>query len=92
LIDNFQEREFYVSSNGDRWALARDESGTIAVHHYPNPPSGGQVARMGVGEFLVENRGGPQHAELLRLIGTLIETDAGVLDGSPAGVTPDASP
>jgi hypothetical protein len=65
-------RMLYASSNGDKWYLIRDSQG-VAVVHVPNVPSGGQVARIDVGEFLVRGNGGPERQELLRLIGTLVD-------------------
>jgi hypothetical protein len=70
-------RELYRSANGDRWSLIRDD-GKVLVLHEPNTASGGRSSRIGVGDFLVRDSHGPQHAELLRLIGTLVdETDDG---------------
>jgi hypothetical protein len=69
-------RELYSSPNGDRWYLARDvDLGQIFVRHEPNIPSGGKAVHIEVGVFL--GRGGhePEHRELLRLIGTLVERD-----------------
>jgi len=67
-------RELYNSANGDRWLLARDsDSGRIFVRHIPNIPSGGRGCDIDIGKFLVEEGYGPQHNELLRLIGTLVE-------------------
>jgi hypothetical protein len=40
--------------------------------HEPNLPSGGQVADIGIGAFLIATGNGPEKQELLRLIGTLI--------------------
>jgi hypothetical protein len=75
-------RELYRSSNGDRWSLIRDDqSGQVLILHEPNAASGGRPSRLEVGDFLVRDAHGPQHAELLRLIGTLIgKVDGG---GSP---------
>jgi hypothetical protein len=75
-------RELYRSANGDRWSLIRDDqSGKVLVLHEPNAASGGRASRIEIGEFLIRDAHGPQHAELLRLIGTLVgKTDAG---GSP---------
>jgi hypothetical protein len=67
-------RELYRSSNGDRWALILDEAlGKPQVLHEPNQASGGQASRVEIGDFLVRDAHGPQHAELLRLIGTLVK-------------------
>ena len=66
-------RELYHSPNGDRWHLARDpDTGRVFVKHQANLPSGGHMAEIEIGVFL--NQGyGPEHQELLRLIGTLVE-------------------
>jgi hypothetical protein len=74
------ERELYRSANGDRWSLIRDD-GKVQVLHEPNAASGGRPSRLEVGDFLVRDAHGPQRAELLRLIGTLVgDVDRG---GSP---------
>jgi hypothetical protein len=66
-------REIYHSANGDRWLLARDpDTGKVFVRHEPNLPSGGQVADIEVGAFLIAAGNGPEKQELLRLIGTLV--------------------
>jgi hypothetical protein len=64
-------RELYRSANGDRWSLIRDDSKVLVLHE-PNAASGGRPSRLEVGDFLVRDGHGPQHAELLRLIGTLV--------------------
>ena len=67
-------RELYSSPNGDRWYLARDvDLGQVFIRHEPNPPSGGKAAHIEVGAFLSRGGHGPEHRELLRLIGTLVE-------------------
>jgi len=67
-------REIYSSPNGDRWLLARDSnSGQAFVVHEPNLASGGQPSQIEIGRFLVRGGQGPEHQELLRLIGTLVE-------------------
>ena len=63
--------ELYRSANGDRWSLIPDD-GKVLVLHEPNAASGGRPSRFEVGDFLVRDDHGPQHAELLRLIGTLV--------------------
>ena len=69
-------RELYSSPNGDRWYLARDvDLGQVFIRHEPNLPSGGQAAHIEVGAFLGRGGQGPEHRELLRLIGTLVERD-----------------
>jgi hypothetical protein len=68
-----ESRELYSSPNGDRWHLVREpRSGRVFIKHEPNAASGGDISLIEVGEFLVQKNHGPQHAELLRLIGTLI--------------------
>ncbi len=68
-------RDLYRSSNGDRWSLVHDlDSGRVFIRHESNMPSGGQTSEIAVGDFLVRDAHGPEHAELLRLIGTLVES------------------
>ena len=68
-------RELYRSANGDRWSLIRDD-GEVLVLHEPNTASGGTPFRIGIGDFLGRGGHGPQHTELLRLIGTLVDEAA----------------
>ncbi len=69
-----ETRELYSSANGDKWLLAREhDSGRVLVRHIPNIPSGGTPTDIEIGAFLCERSYGPQHMELLRLIGTLVE-------------------
>ncbi len=69
-----QTKELYSSANGDRWFLARDPgSGHVFIRHEPNAASGGRRTDIEVGAFLSRNAYGPEHRELLRLIGTLVE-------------------
>jgi hypothetical protein len=66
-------REIYQSANGDRWLLALDpDTNRVFVRHEPNLPSGGQVADIELGAFLIGTGSGPEKQELLRLIGTLV--------------------
>ncbi|MBB4039890.1 hypothetical protein GGR34_001537 [Microvirga flocculans] len=65
-------RTLYTSPNGDRWYLIRDTSGDIFIRHEANVASGGHVAHIDIGTFLSSGKG-PEHQELLRLIGTLVE-------------------
>ena len=68
-----ESRELYSSSNGDRWLLVHEpRSGRVFINHEPNVASGGDASLIEVGEFLTQNHG-PQHNELLRLIGTLVK-------------------
>ena len=69
-----ETRELYSSPNGDRWLLVRDPgSGRVFVRHEPNLASGGRTSEIEIGAFLASGGQGPEHQELLRLIGTLIE-------------------
>jgi hypothetical protein len=75
MVHRPHNRELYSSPNGDRWLLAREpESGRVFVRHIPNEPSGGKATDIDIGAFLCERSYGPQHMELLRLIGTLVES------------------
>jgi hypothetical protein len=68
-----EARELYHSANGDRWALVRDSgSGQVFIEHQPNVSSGGRISQVNIGEFLLRGGTGPEHQELLRLIGTLV--------------------
>jgi hypothetical protein len=66
-------RLLYDSPNGDRWFLVRDPNGRVSIFHEPNPASGGQASDLDVGTFLMGGGRGPEHQELLRLIGTLVK-------------------
>ena len=76
-------RELYYSPNGDRWYLARDPgSGRLFIKHEANLPSGGHVADIEIGAFLSQGKG-PEHQELLRLIGTLVDETADARSDRP---------
>ncbi len=69
-----QARVLYSSENGDRWLLVREEDPVrVFVRHEPNAASGGITAELEIAEFLIRRVYGPEHVELLRLIGTLVE-------------------
>ena len=76
-----RRREFYDSSNGDKWFLVQDEaSGDVFVRHMPNIPSGGQPSEIHLSAFLSKNKESPERQHLMALITTLIsdtETSAG---------------
>ena len=66
-------RELYRSPNGDRWSLVKnDTSGRVFVLHEANVPSGGNTSDIDIATFLASGNG-PEHQELLRLIGTLAD-------------------
>jgi hypothetical protein len=76
-------RELYLSPNGDKWLLVREvSSGRVFIRHEPNKPSGGRAADIEIGEFLIEGRRGPEHVELLRLIGSLAAADQATEEGA----------
>ena len=67
------KREIYSSPNGDRWSLVRYANGRVAILHEANRASGGHASDIDIGTFLIRGGHGPEHQELLRLIGTLVE-------------------
>ena len=90
-------RDLYASSNGDRWSLVRDAvNQEVCVKHEPNAASGGKPSYIPIGEFLSRGAHGPEHSELLRLIGMLVDSGgAQPSDGtrrySGQGAVPPAS-
>ena len=67
-------KEFYQSSNGDRWLLCRDvQNGSLFVRHDANAASDGHTTDVDIGNFLSRLPQHPEHDALLRLIGTLVE-------------------
>ena len=87
------ERELYRSSNGDCWFLSRDPgSDRPVVKHIPNAPSGGRTSFIEIGPFLAAGGSGPEHRELLRLIGTLVEDRSHTLERSSSDEGPDRKP
>ncbi len=70
-------RRLYTNANGDEWHLVGEpSSGKVSVRDQPNGPSGGRTALFEIGQFLIREVHGPEHLELLRLIGTLVEDSA----------------
>ncbi len=64
------KQDFSVSSNGDRWSLEKHQvSGETVVVHEANAPSGGQVTRIPVADFLNRNVGKPEYEALLQILG-----------------------
>jgi hypothetical protein len=69
-----ETRTLYRSPNGDQWHLVREaETGRVLVRHQANVSSGGRMTEIDIGAFLGTGARGPEHQELLRLIGTLVE-------------------
>ena len=89
---SLSERELYRSSNGDCWYLSRDASGHVLVKHLPNDPSGGRTSLIEIGPFLTSRPHGPQHHELLRLIGTLADDHSFASERSSAEGGPARKP
>jgi hypothetical protein len=69
------QREIYHSENGDRWLLCRDDDGHVVVLHKANVSAGGTATKIELGDFLGRGKAGPEHQELARLIGSLIDRD-----------------
>ena len=68
-------RKLYEIPGGDRWFLARDiDTQRVFVRHEANQSSGGKVTEFEIGDFL-RSEESPEHSELLRLIGSLIDDD-----------------
>ena len=67
-------RKLYSSPNGDRWYLIRDGSGEVFIRNEANAASGGQIKHLEISACLSRGNG-PEQQELIRLIGTLVETD-----------------
>jgi hypothetical protein len=62
-------RDFYRSSNGDRWQLVRDTaSGRSFVRHEPNLASGGRTTDTDVEEFLNRTGTSPENLALRTLL------------------------
>ena len=62
-------KDFYRSSNGDRWQLIRDTaSGRSFVRHEPNLPSGGRTTDTDVEEFLNRTGSSPENLALRALL------------------------
>lgn len=81
-----QTRLLYRSENGDWWLLKRElEPGRVLVRHEPSPASGGRVADLEIGEFLIRGVYGPEHVELLRLIGSLVDQQGSTTERTVEG-------
>jgi hypothetical protein len=63
------KRPLYMSQNGDRWWLLRDElTGRSVVRHEANQSSGGHWTETEVEDFLSQEGSGPEHVVLRRII------------------------
>ena len=61
------EREFYVSSSGDRWLLVGDRA-AAQVEHRANAAAGGAVTRVSLDAFLAAPNDNAEHQALRRLL------------------------
>jgi hypothetical protein len=68
-----RQREIYLSENGDKWFLCRDEDGRVFVLHKANVSSGGTATKIELGDFLGRGKAGPKHQALAPLIGSLVD-------------------
>jgi hypothetical protein len=66
------QRLIYSSENGDQWFLIYEFGAAQAfVRHQANPSSGGQVTDTPMDEFLAQDRSGPEHLALRRILDEL---------------------
>ena len=69
-----QTKLLHRSESGDCWYLVRGrEPERVFIRHEFNAASGAQAAELEIAEFLIRGVYGPEHLELLRLIGTLVD-------------------
>jgi hypothetical protein len=71
-----ESKELYRNSRGDRWLLVREPSSEhVFIRHVPCRDAGSpaEAEHIEVGAFLKAQGLRPEHQELLRLIGTLVE-------------------
>ena len=69
--------ELYASENGDRWSLGREaDTNRSFVLHEANPGSGGTRTEYGVEDFLMRDRGSPQHRALAQVLIATQESEA----------------
>ena len=68
-------RLLYHGAGGEAWLLVKDEAGAPAIEHRSAAP-GAAADRLAVTAFLADRNPGPQQKELLRLIGTLVDSAA----------------
>jgi hypothetical protein len=80
-----RRRQLYIGSNGDKWFLCRERSGSVVVSHQPNAASGGVNAQFDVAEFLAKENRGPEHQALRQLIGELVDPAHRATDDQLAG-------
>jgi hypothetical protein len=67
------EREIYKSENGDSWLLCREDD-RVFVRQHANQPSGDKVTSIEISDFLAQDKAGPEHQALARLIGGLVDS------------------
>jgi hypothetical protein len=69
-----KHREIYLSENGDRWLLCRDDGARVYIEHRANLSSGGKQTSIEIGDFLRAGRAGPEHQAFVRMIGSLVDS------------------
>jgi hypothetical protein len=67
-------RTLYSSPTGDHWCLNRNASGEVFDSPEANSAAGGSIDHIENGAFLSSGRG-PEHQELPRLIGSLLNDE-----------------
>jgi hypothetical protein len=67
-------RPLYSSPTGERWLLIRHASGEVFVRPEATSAAGGSVDHIEIAAFVSSGRG-PEHQELLRLIGSLLDDE-----------------
>jgi len=69
-------REFYASTNGDKWFLRHEiEAGRVYVKHVANPASGGYQTDYEI-DALLARLHSPEPTALLQLIASLADAHA----------------
>jgi hypothetical protein len=71
-MSSSHQRKIHQSENGDSWWLCRHGKGVFILHE-ANLPDGENVTKTELADFLVKNRGAPEHRALLKMIGGLTE-------------------
>jgi hypothetical protein len=74
---NIEKREFYASSDGSRWYIARQpDLGHAFIQHIPGNPPSREASHIELDAFLNGGAKGPEHQAFLRLVGTLVQDPA----------------
>jgi hypothetical protein len=65
-----QQRKIYQNEDGESWWLCRDGNGVFVLCE---DPAGENVTSTELTDFLVNNKGTPEHQAILKLLGGLTE-------------------